>query len=148
MVMQKGQTMKDEIPYNGYVIKPEAPKIPYSNSDGGPLEQLGDKLAAAKDIVDPHAHLSLDELPFLEGIRDPGERPFGCALRKHEVWQIRRYIESGRKNTWIEKKMGISSASCSQIKTGNSYSKVPKEKKRRAVKVHAGEGVITQRKKP
>jgi hypothetical protein len=91
-------------------------------------------------------HLANDEKPRLN-IRSI--RPSYSSLTTHEVWQVRRYIKSGRKNNWIEKRLGMTDAASSTMRTGKSYLKVPPEPKMRPVKpttVHAGEGVITQKK--
>ena len=138
------------------IISPDpvpGPGLPYNNLDGGPLEQLGDKLANVK--ADPELtvkdvnyvldlQLDSDEKPRLT-VRS--QRTKNCSLTTAEVWQVRRYLKSGRRNTWIEKKMGMSSAAVSQIKSGKSYKKVPKEPRPKPTTVHAGEGVIEQKKK-
>lgn len=89
----------------------------------------------------PLSQLAADEDPFLN-LRP--KRPRSGSLNKNEVWQLRRYIKSGRRNIWIEKRMGLSSAAVSQCKTGSTYLKVPPEPKvkKKTTTVHVGEGVI------
>jgi hypothetical protein len=96
----------------------------------------------------PINQLAKDEDPRLN-LRS--KRPRHGSLNTNEVWQLRRYFKSGRKNAWIQERMGLSSAAVSQFKTGKTYKKVPPEPKmvKEAVKpttVHAGEGVIVQKK--
>lgn len=92
----------------------------------------------------PLTQLAADETPFLN-LRP--KRPARGSLNKNEVWQLRRYIKSGRRNNWIMERMGLSSAAVSQCKTGKTYSKVPPEPvlKNKPTTVHAGEGVIEQK---
>ena len=107
---------------------------------GLPYEKPGDKPTTVMNV---DMQLSLDETPRLN-VRS--SRPKNSNLTVPEVWQLRRYLKSGRRNTWIEKKMGMSSAAVSQAKGGRTYKKVPKEPGHKSVKVHAGEGVISQKK--
>ncbi|RLC02966.1 MAG: hypothetical protein DRH90_12480 [Deltaproteobacteria bacterium] len=91
----------------------------------------------------PLNQLALDESPFLN-LRP--KRPVKGGLNVNEVWQLRRYIKSGRRNCWIQKRMGLSSAAVSQMKNGRTYQKVPPELKlNKETTVHAGEGVISQK---
>jgi len=92
----------------------------------------------------PLNQLALDETPFLN-LRP--KRPAKGSLNKNEVWQLRRYVKSGRRNNWIMERMGLSSAAVSQIKNGKTYLKVPPEPRTKSTTVHAGEGVIDQSKK-
>ena len=89
----------------------------------------------------PLNQLAADEEPFLN-LRP--KRPAHGSLNKNEVWQLRRYLRSGRRNIWIEERMGLSSAAVSQARTGKTYQNVPEEPKRvkKTTTVHAGEGVI------
>ena len=89
----------------------------------------------------PLSQLAADEDPFLN-LRP--KRPAKGTLNKNEVWQLRRYIKSGRRNVWIMERMGLSSAAVSQAKNGKTYKKVPPEPKvkKKTTTAHAGEGVI------
>ena len=92
----------------------------------------------------PLNQLAADEIPFLNLRPKRGKK---CNLNKNEVWQLRRYIKSGRRNNWIEERMGLSSAAVSQAKTGRTYKKVPSEPKvkQEEVTAHAGYGIISQK---
>ena len=108
---------------------------------------LGHSLIKGKWIYikqPPLNQLAADETPFLN-LRP--KRPAKGSLNKNEVWQLRRYIKSGRRNKWIMERMGLSSAAVSQCKTGRTYKKVPPEPKLKdkPTTVHAGEGVIEQK---
>lgn len=89
----------------------------------------------------PLSQLAADETPFLN-LRPKRSR--SGSLNKNEVWQLKRYIKSGRRNKWIMERMGLSSAAVSQCKTGKTYTKVPPEPevKNKTTTVHVGEGVI------
>ncbi|RLA60317.1 MAG: hypothetical protein DRQ89_13020 [Epsilonproteobacteria bacterium] len=110
-----------------------------------------DKAAAENFHPDTGEPLADDEIPFLK-CRSPLLRKVGCALQKKEVWQIRRYIQSGRRPAWIALKMHIGNSTISGIKHNHSYSSVPLEhpkeyKPKKPLNVHVGAPMEENRKK-
>lgn len=115
--------------------------------DTSELEEI-DKAAAENFHPKTGMPLDSDEIPYLE-CRSPLLRKVGCALQKNEVWQVRRYIQSGRSPAWICDKMKIGESTVSGIKHNKTYAGVPLEhpkehKHTGPVTVHAGYGVEKQ----
>lgn len=115
--------------------------------DTSELEEI-DKAAAENFHPKTGMPLDSDEIPYLK-CRSPLLRKVGCALQKNEVWQVRRYIQSGRSPAWICDKMGIGESTVSGIKHNKTYAGVPLEHPKecthtKPVKVRAGYGVEKQ----
>ena len=81
-----------------------------------------------------------------------------AGMTNEEVWAVRRYIASGRKNVWIEKHTGLDDAVVSRLKMGHSYLSVGPEPKNaprilptrwqhKETTAHAGHGIVKQEKK-
>jgi len=122
------------------------------------VKRVGDILSKEQDAEIEAAKAAATGPTYIEGLpddenpylprRDPYTRKRGCALQKYEVWQIRRYITSGRSYHFIQKTMNVGSSTISSLKHNVSYRGIAMEQRdskpvaTKPIKVRAGYGVV------